>query len=40
MRAMWLGFAVAIVIAVLAGAVMTRFDDSAGRQFSSSSTRL
>ena len=40
MRAMWLGFAVAIVIAVIAGVSMNYFGDNAAERFSTSSTRL
>lgn len=40
MRAMWLGFACAIVIAVIAGFGMEQFGNSSADLFQSESTRL
>ncbi len=40
MRAMWLGFAAAIIIALLAAGGMALIDGSASGNYSSSSTRL
>lgn len=40
MRAMWLGFAAAIVIALIAGAIVTQIGDNTAARFSTTSTRL
>ncbi len=40
MRAMWLGFAAAIIIALLAAGGMSLIDGSAAGKYSSTSTRL
>ncbi len=40
MRAMWLGFAAAIVIAIIAGVVMDRMATTAGDLYSAGDTRL
>jgi hypothetical protein len=37
---MWLGFAAAIVIALIAGAVVTQIGDDTATHFSTTSTRL
>ena len=39
MRAMWMGFAAAIIIAIAAGVVMTTTGQSTAERFSSESTR-
>jgi len=40
MRAMWLGFAAAIVIAVVSGVLVNNAGDSSAERFSTESTRL
>jgi len=40
MRAMWLGFAAAIVIAIVAAGALTLTDGSSAQRYSSQSTRL
>lgn len=40
MRAMWLGFAAAVVIAVASGFVVNGLGDSSAERFSTESTRL
>lgn len=40
MRAMWLGFAAAIVIAVVSGVVVNSTGDTAAERYSTESTRL
>ena len=40
MRAMWLGFAIAIIIAIAAAGGLSLVDDSAAGKYSSASTRL
>ena len=39
-RSMWMGTIAAVVIAILAGVVMTEMNISAAQKFSTSSTRL
>lgn len=39
MRAMWLGFAAAIVIAVVAGFAMSHYGQSTAERYSSENTR-
>jgi uncharacterized membrane-anchored protein YhcB (DUF1043 family) len=40
MRAMWLGFAVAIVIAIVAGYVVAQMGETSAQRYSTASTRL
>ncbi len=40
MKAMWLGFAAAILIAIAAGVVLDHYQDSAADRFASRDTRL
>jgi len=40
MRAMWAGFAAAILIAILSGVIVTNLGTSSAERFSTESTRL